>query len=94
MEVSVLHDAPYEEDHRALLTWTDQLVAMRALLHALRPLAWVKVRCRANGMYVRARMRMAGGGGGREPVWRCGAVQAWSKRCVGAEVGRQREGGE
>ena len=81
MDVSVLHDGCGELaalDHPALF-WTDQLVAMRALLHALRLLAPEKVHCRAKGMRVRARVRW-GGGWWREckgaSVWRCGAVGA------------------
>ena len=82
VDVSVLHDGCGELpalDHTALLTWTDQLVAMRALLHALRLLALAKVPCRAKGMRVRARVWW-GGGWWREckgaSVWRCGAVGA------------------
>ena len=77
MEVSVLHDGCGEVaalDHQALL-WTDQLVAMTAVLHALRLLAPLKVYCRAKGMRVRARGRW-GGGWWRE--WKgasCGDVE-------------------
>ena len=80
MEVSVLHDVCGEVaalDHPGLVC-TDQLVAMRALLHALRLLALLKVYCRAKGMRVRARVWWGGG---------------WWRECKGASVAMWSGGG-
>ena len=77
--------------------WADQLVAMRALLHALRLLAPSKVYCRAKGMRVRARVRWGGGWwreckGASVAMWSGGGV---SERChLRGGAGKQREGGE